>query len=81
MGLGRQRQLGGLAFDFHVSLGELLSLLLELLVRLLQVFLAILQLAGELLRLFQETLCLHRGLDAVLHDADTRRELLEEGKV
>ncbi len=33
---------------------------------------------GELLRLLQQAFGLHRGLDAVEHDADARRELLEE---
>jgi hypothetical protein len=39
------------------------------------------QLGGELLRLHQQTLGLHRRLDAVEHDADAGGELLEEGKV
>ena len=37
-----------------------------------------LQFAGELLRLLEQALGLHRGLDAVEHDADAGGELLEE---
>ena len=80
----RQRKLGGLfleraaglldflvlAFHLDVTLGELLRLLLQLFVGLLQFLLLGLQFAGELLRLRQQSFGLHRGLDAVQHDAD-----------
>ena len=66
------------ALDLVVALGELLRLLLELLVGLLQFALLRLQFGGELLRLLQQTLGLHRRLDAVQHDADARRQLIEE---
>ena len=69
-----------LALDLDVALGELLGLLLELLVGLLQLALLGLQLGGELLRLLEQTLGLHRRLDAVEHDADAGGELLEEGR-
>ena len=87
-----ERQLRGLLFDraaglldflvlalhFDVAFGELLRLLLELLVGLLQLSLLRLKFAGELLRLLQQAFGLHRGLDAVEHDADAVGELLEE---
>ena len=87
-----QRELGGLflqraarlldflilALDLDVALGQLLRFLLELLVGLLQLALLRLQFAGELLRLLEQTFGLHRRLDAVEHDADIGRELLEE---
>ena len=67
-----------LALHLDVALGELLGLLLELLVGLLQLALLRLQFAGELLRLLEQPFGLHRRLDAVEHDADIGRELLEE---
>ena len=67
-----------LALHLDVTLGELLSLLLELLVGLLQFLLLRLQFSGELLRLLQQSFGLHRRLDAVEHDADAVGELLEE---
>ena len=70
-----------LAFDFGVLLGELLRLLRKLLVGLLQFLLLRLQLDGELLRLLQQAFGLHRGFDAVEHDADAGGELIEEGQV
>ena len=70
-----------LALDLGVLLGELLGLLPELLVGLLQLLLLGLQLARELLRLIEQRLGLHRGFDAVEHDADAARELVEEGQV
>ena len=90
--LGRERQFLGLffqraarlldflvlAFHFDVLLGELLRFLRELLVGLLQFLLLRLQLGGQLLRLLQQTFGLHRGLNAVQHDADAGRQLLEE---
>jgi hypothetical protein len=44
----------------------------------LQLALLGLQLARKLLRLLQQALGLHRGLDAIQHDADAACELLEE---
>ena len=90
--LGRLSQLGGfvfqgparlfdllvLPFDFDVAFFELLRLLLELVVGLLQLALLGLQFGGQLLRLGQETLGLHRRLDAVQHDADAGGQLIEE---
>ena len=90
--LGGQRQFRGLVFDRAASLldflvlpfdlgilfGELLRLLRELLVRLLKLLLLRLQLTRELLRLLQQPFGLHRRLNAVEHDADTRRQLFEE---
>ena len=70
-----------LALHFRVLLGQLLGLLGQLLVGLLQLALLGLQLGGELLRLLEQALGLHRGLDAVEHDADAGGELLEEGQV
>ena len=65
-------------FDFHIAFGELLSLLLKLFIGLLKFRLSDLQFGGQLLRLLQQALGLHRGLDTVQHDADTRRELIEK---
>ena len=70
-----------LALDLGVLLGELLRLLRQLLVGLLQLLLLRLQLARELLRLLQQPFGLHRRLDAVQHDADAGRQLLEERQV
>ena len=70
-----------LSFDFDVSLGELLRLLLELLVGLLQFALLRLQFAGELLRLLEQAFGLHRGFDRVEHDADAGGQLLEEHRL
>ena len=70
-----------LAFHFDVLFGELLRLLRQLFVGLLQFFLLRLQLGGQLLRLLQQAFGLHRGFNAVQHDADAGRELLEEGQV
>ena len=68
-----------LALHLDVLLGELLGLLLELLVGLLQFLLLGLQFAGELLGLLEQAFGLHRRLDAVEHDADAGRQLLQEG--
>ena len=70
-----------LALDLGVLLGELLGLLRQLLVGLLQLLLLRLQLGGELLRLLEQAFGLHRGLDAVEHDADAGGELFEEGQM
>ena len=70
-----------LALDLRVLLGKQLRLVGEFLVRLLQLSLLCLQLTGELLGLFQQALGAHRGLDRVEHDADTARQLLEEGQM
>ena len=67
-----------LALHLDVSFRQLLRLLLELLVGLLQLPLLGLQFAGELLRLLEQAFGLHRGLDAVDHDADVGGQLLEE---
>ena len=67
-----------LALDLDVLLGELLRLLLELLVGLLQFLLLRLQFVGELLRLLEQAFGLHRRFDAVEHDADAGRQLLEK---
>ena len=90
-----QRELGGflleraprlldllvLPLDLDVAFRELLRFLAELVVRLLQLGLLRLQLAGELLGLLQQALGLHGRADAVEHDADIRRQLLEEGRL
>ena len=68
-----------LAFDFGVLFRQLLRLLLQLIVGLLQLRLLRLQLGGKILRLFQQAFGLHRRFDGIQHDADTRRQLLEEG--
>ena len=73
--------LGVLALDLGVLLGEQPRLGAQLLVGLLQLALAGLQLDGELLRLREQALGAHRRLDGVEHDADALRELLEEGQV
>ena len=70
-----------LAFHFDVLLGELLRFLRQLLVGLLQFFLLRLQLGRQLLRLFQQAFGLHRGFDAVQHDADAGGELFQEGEM
>ena len=70
-----------LAFDFDVSFGQLLRLLLELLVGLLQFALLRLQLAGKLLRLLEQAFGLHRRFDGVEHDADAGGQLLEEHRL
>ena len=70
-----------LAFDFHVLFGELLGLLRQLFVGLLQFFLLGLKFGGQLLRLLQQALGLHRGLNAVEHDADAGSQLFEERQV
>jgi hypothetical protein len=53
----------------------------QLLVGLLQFLLLRLQFGGQLLRLLQQAFGLHRGFNAVEHDADARRELLKERQV
>ena len=70
-----------LRFDFDVTFGELLRLLLQLFVGLLQFALLCLQFASELLRLFEQAFRLHRGFDRVKHDADAGRQLLEERRL
>ncbi len=70
-----------LALHFDVLFGELLGFLRQLLVGLLQLFLLRLQLGGQLLRLLQQAFGLHRGFDAVQHDADAGGQLLEERQV
>ena len=67
-----------LAFDFDVLLGKLLRFLRQLLVGLLQLFLLRLQFGGQLLRLLQQSFGLHRGLNAVQHDADAGGQLFQE---
>ena len=69
------------ALDLGVLLGKLFSFLSKLFVGLLQFLLLSLEFAGELLRLFQQAFGLHGGFDAVKYDADTGRQLLQEGKV
>ena len=73
--------LGVLALDLGVLLGQQPGLGAQLLVGLLQLALARLQLDGELLRLRQQALGAHRRLDGVEHGADALRELIEEGEV
>ena len=70
-----------LPLDLDVLFDKLLGFLRERPVGLLQLLLASLELARQLLRLGQETLGLHRGLDAIEHDADTDRQLFEECQV
>ena len=70
-----------LALHFDVLFGQLLRFLRQLLVGLLQFFLLRLQFGGQLLRLLQQAFGLHRGFDAVQHDADAGGELLEERQV
>ena len=72
--------LGVLALDLGVLLGEQLGLCAQLFVGLLEFALAGLQLDGELLRLREQALGAHRRFDGVEHDADALRELLEEGR-
>ena len=67
-----------LAFHFHVLFGELLRFLRQLLVGLLQFGLLRLQFGGQLLRLLQQAFRLHRGLNAVQHDADAGSQLLQK---
>ncbi len=67
-----------LCLDLDIAFGELLRLLFELFVGLLQFALLGLQFARELLRLGQQTLGLHRRLDAVQHDTDACGQLFEE---
>src|SRR2546429_4873759 len=66
------------SLDFDIALGELLRLLLQLLVGLLQLALLALQFGGKLLRLRQQAFGLHRGFDAVQHDADRSEEHTSE---
>ena len=73
--------LGVLALDLGVLLGEQLRLGAQLLVGLLQLALAGLQLDRELLRLREQALGAHRRLDGVEHRADALGELIEEGEV
>ena len=68
-----------LALHFGVLFGQLHRLLAELFVGLLQFLLLGLQFAGQLLRLLEQAFGLHRGLDAVEHDADAGGQLFEEG--
>ncbi len=70
-----------LAFHFDVLFGELLRFLRQLLVGLLQFSLLRLQFGGQLLRLLQQAFGLHRGFNAVQHDADAGGELLKEGQM
>ena len=70
-----------LAFHFHVLFGELLGFLRQLLVGLLQFGLLRLQLGGQLLRLLQQAFGLHRGLNAVEHDADAGSQLLQKSQM
>ncbi len=67
------------ALHFDIALGQLLGFLLQLLVGLLQLGLLRLQFGCQLLRLLEQPFRLHGGLDAVQHDADAGRQLLEEG--
>ena len=66
------------AFHFDVLFGELLGFLGELLVGLLQFGLLSLQFGGQLLGLLEQAFGLHRGFDAVEHDADAGGELFEK---
>ena len=70
-----------LAFHFDVLFGELLRFLRELFVGLLQFGLLRLQFGRQLLRLLQQAFGLHRGFNAVEHDADAGGQLLEEREV
>ena len=70
-----------LAFHFDVLFGQLLGFLRQLLVGLLQLFLLRLQFGGQLLRLLQQAFGLHRGFNAVEHDADAGGQLLQEGQM
>jgi hypothetical protein len=71
-----------LALDLGVLLGQLLRLERQLLVGLLQLALLRLQLAGELLRLLAAAPSVRIvAFDAVQHDADAGRELLQERQV
>ncbi len=79
--LAGELDLGVLALDLDVLVGEQARLGGELLVGLLQLALLRLQLASELLRLLQQLLGAHRRLDGVEHDADAVGELLEEGEL
>ena len=73
--------LGVLALDLGVLLGEQLRLGAQLFVGLLEFALAGLQLDGELLRLREQALGAHRRLDGIEDRADALRELIEEGEV
>ena len=93
--LGGEGQLGGLfleraaglldlavlELDLGVLLGEQPGLGAQLLVGLLKLALARLELDRQLLRLLEQALGAHRRLDRVEHDADARRELIEEDEV
>ena len=70
--------LGVLALDFGVLLGEQLGLGAQLLIGLLELALAGLQLDRELLRLREQALGAHRRLDGVEDRADALGEQLEE---
>ncbi len=67
-----------LAFHLDILFGELLGFLRELLVGLLQFGLLRLQFLRELLRLLQQSFGLHRGFNAVQHDANAGGELLQK---
>ena len=73
--------LGVLALDLGVLLGEQPGFGAQFLVGLLQLALARLQLDRELLRLRQQALGTHRRFDGIEHRADAERELIEEGEV
>ena len=73
--------LGVLALDLGVLLGEQLGLRAQLLIGLLEFALAGLQLDGELLRLREQTLGAHRRFDGVEDRADALGEQLEEGEM
>ena len=93
--LGGEGQLGGLflersaglldlavlALDLGVLLGKQPCLGAQFLIGLLKLDLARLELDGQLLRLLEQALGAHRRLDRVEHDADTRRQLIEEDEV
>ena len=70
-----------LALDLSILFGQQLCLGGKLFVRLLQFTLARLQLDGQLLRLLEQPFGPHRRLDRVQHDADARRQLLEEREI
>ena len=70
--------LGVLALDLGVLLGEQLGLGAQLLIGLLELALAGLQLDGELLRLREQALGAHRRLDGIEDRADALGEQLEE---
>ena len=72
--------LGVLALDLGVLLGEQPGLGAQLLIGLLEFALAGLQLDGELLRLREQALGAHRRFDGIEDRADALGEQIEEGE-